>query len=259
MAEEKAYRAHAVGTEQVLNAWRNMNEGYPYLAVFYTRGSKYFQYSKDDIEGAEAFLTTNLQMLEDQGDNSMYYLNIYDEAKKNYTNSYMVCAIPFRLNKISDSASVGALGSGSNSDLIKMLQEAHAKELALTKTIAAMQAENTPIDMWDRISGVLETPGVAAAMIPQLGAILTPFLGALTGVLTKISGVPPAQFRAPVQGIAGPPIMEGDLNEQIDIALDRLEKHTNIVELLNDLANFADKKPDMFKLYLPTLKSLGNE
>lgn len=254
MSEEKANRACAIGVINVLSVWKNMNDGYPYFAVFYTRGSKFFQYTKDDIDAAEEFLRINLSALEDQGDNAMYYLNIYDEPKKNYTNSGMVCAFPFRLNEFK--SSVGSIGSGvgvgGSDSMLKLLQDAHVKELELVKQIAELNAQNQPLDWFDKISGVLEHPGAAQ----MIGQVLSPVIGQVMGVLGKITGVPGQTASVTHQPqIAGP--VNADADQLLDMQLDRLQKHGDLLDMLTTLANFADKNPEMFKNYFSMLKSQG--
>lgn len=247
---EREIRAAAIGVDNVISAWETMNDGHPYFAVYYNRSNKYFQYNRDDLDGAKSFLRNNLQVLEDNGDNSQYYLNIYAEQKVNYPNSGMICSFPFRLNEYSAPASVSGYG-GNNPDVIKALSEAHAKQLEMTKTIAELQAANQPLDWFDKISGLLDSPGAANAIVP----LLQPVIVGIMGAIGKISGIKiPETPQLPPMGIAGPREDNADRDALLDQALDRLEAHGDLLEMLTLLADFADKNPQMFKIYFDGLK-----
>lgn len=254
--EKKPIRACAVGIDQVLNVWQSMNDGHPFFAVFYgIKSSKFFQYNRDDLEGAELFLRNNLSAIADSGDNSQYYLSIYPEAKTNYTGSGEICCFPFRLNPYEEATTVSGVPgfSGGNMDAFsKMFLEAHNKQLEMAKELAELKAVGAPQDWFDRIGGLLETPGAAATIVP----ILQPVIGAIMGLVTKMAGISqqqPVHYNNPV--IAGPAEHTGEVNELIDQQLDRLEKHGELVEMLTVLANFADKNPAMFKMYFDGLKA----
>lgn len=245
MEERRQQRAVAIGADRVVEIWETMNDGYPFYAVFYNLRNKYFQFNKNDYQAAKSFLTSSLDALQQSGDNAMYYLNIYDESQKNYPNAGMVCSFPFRLNEFS---SVGA-GPGGNVDaLAKLIKEQHEKQLELMAQIAELQQKP---DTWDRIGALLETPGLAQSIVP----LVQPIIGSLMGIVSKISGVNMSQ---PVNGMPSPmiagPQSEVDPETALDSALDRLEKHGDLVEMLTTLADFADKNPDQFKMYFKMLK-----
>jgi hypothetical protein len=256
--EKKPIRACAIGVDQVLNVWRSMNDGYPYFAIFYgIKSSKFFQYNRDNLQGAEEFLQTNLNPIADTGDNSLYYLSIYPESKVNYTGSGEICCFPFRLNPYEESVQgqVGGYAGGGDA-FARMLQAANDKQIELVKEIAELKAANQPLDWFDKISGVLETPGAANTLVP----LFQPVIAGLMGILGKISGVPvgmPMQYNGigQVPSIAGPASSPDELNQVVDAALDRLEKHGNLAEMLTVLADFADKNPVMFKMYFDGLKA----
>jgi hypothetical protein len=252
--DNEMVRSAVVGADQVINVWEAMNDGCPYFAIFYAKTrSKFFQYNRDDMEAAKEFLRANLNALESSGDNQMFYFNIYAESKPVFGNNNMIASFPFRLNAYQPSASVN--GYPANMDTFaKLLNDSHAAQLKMTQEIAELKYANQPLDLWDKISGVLENPGAANAIVP----LLQPVIASLMGFFNKISGVPaPAvsQYHAmPAQGIAGPRETETDKDEALDIALDRLEKHGDLVEMMTVLADFADKNPAMFKMYFDGLK-----
>ena len=254
--EKKEIRACAIGTEQVINAWRAMNDDYPYFAVFYgIKTKKFFQYNRDSLQGAEDYLRLNLTALEDQGDNSQYYLAIYPESKVNYTGSGEIACFPFRLNPWDATVSSNQIGAygGSLDGFAKMLQDSQAKHIELVKEIAELKAASQPMDWFEKIGAILETPGAAQTIVP----LVQPVIGAIMGLVSKISGIPVQQsypmYNNPV--IAGPGESQASLDEKLDQALDRLEKHGDLVEMLTVLANFADKNPAMFKMYFDGLKA----
>lgn len=253
MSNNPVIRAHAKGVDQTVAAWETMNDGHPFFAVFYTGRSKYFQFNRDDMEAAKEFLISNLGAIAETGDNSIYYLKIYADSRVNYGNSGEICSFPFRLNEYNETAgnAMGGFG-GDMSGLVKMLQESNEKHLALVKELAEVKAANEPLDWFDRIGGLLETPGAASAIVP----LLQPVIAGLMGIVHKISGVPQQKLQTmenynPV--ISGPGETGSDLNLLLDQALDRLSKHGDLLEILTKLADFADKKPDQFKLYLNML------
>ena len=253
---DRQQRAAAVGTENVIQIWDSMNDGSPYLAVFYNRNNKYFQYNKDDLNGARQFLSDNLNAIESQGDNSMYYLNIYPEYQKVYSNApgSMICSFPFRLNSFEKEDSISGIPGMGAGPFAKMLQDQNNKVVELVKEIEKLKLENQPLNVWDRLQNVLETPGAAQTLIP----LLSPVIGQITGLLSKITGAPMVPVNMPVPGISGPaeqPAIDKDL--RLDAALDRIEKHIDLVEFAEAIANFADKNPALFQTYFNMLKSQG--
>lgn len=248
----KNERAAAIGVDQIMNVWETMNDGHPYFAIYYNKSNKYLQWNKDDLEGARKFLQDNLVAVSEAGDSCMYYLNIYDEPKSNYPNSGMICSFPFRLNEWTERA-VSGYGAPStpSHDLIKLINDNHAKQMELQAEILRLKYENQPGDTWDRIGGLLETPGAANLIVP----LLQPVIAGIMGVLQKISGLPGGPQTIP--SIAGPSMTATEQETALDAALTRLEKHSDLVELLTALADFADKNPAIFKMYLQTLKEQG--
>lgn len=250
--QQRQQRAAAIGVDNIIAAWETLNDGYPYFAVYYNKTNKWFQYNKDDYDKAKVFLENNLGLVEETGDNYLYYLNIYSESKPNYPNSGMIASLPFRMNPFNESGAIAGF-NGSADSFTKMLADAHAKHLELVKEIAELKLANQPLDWFDRISGIMETPGAAGVIVP----IVQPFLGAIMGIFTKLAGVQPAAYEQ-VQArpvIAGPMPSQDDLNTQLDAALDRLEQHGNLLEIITVLANFADKNPAAFKSYFDILKT----
>lgn len=249
MAENRQQRAAALGVDQIISVWETMNDGYPYFAVYYNRNNKYFQYNKDDIEKAKEFLQTNLGVIEEAGDNTLYYLNIYSEPKPNYPNSGMICSFPFRLNAYDGEISGVAANAGG---FAKALTDAHAAQLKLVHEIAELKAQNQPLDWFDRAVAILETPGAAQTLVP----LLSPLLGSIMGIVNKISGIVPQA--APVggfPGIAGPNVADTEKEALLDQALDRLEKHGDLLEMMTVLANVADKNPENFQVYFNMIKA----
>lgn len=257
--ERRQIRAAAIGLDQVISIWENMNNGCPYFAVWYNKADKFFQYNGDDLEQAKDFLITNLQVIEQTGDNSMYYLKIYPTSQTNYTRSGEICAIPFRLNAYQENNgnSVGAYSGGGNLDAFaKMLKEATEKEIALTRELMELKAVGQPVDWFERISGVLETPGAASAITP----ILLPVVHSIMGMLNKITGIPyqpyqPANATPHIAGPTDPENTDVDQDTKLDMQLDRLAKHGDLLEMMTVLANFADSNPPMFKMYFDGLKA----
>jgi hypothetical protein len=251
---DKQGRVAAIGVDKVVQAWETMNDGYPYFAVYYNHSNKYFQYNKDDIDQARDFLVNNLSVLQDNNDTAMYYLNIYPDKQPNYKNSGMIASFPFRLNALSSDSVMGGLpDNASMGAVVKMMNESNERHIALVREIAELKNANQPLDWYDKIAGIMETPGAANVIVP----LLQPVIAAITGILSKVSGVPqqtevPLQY-AMVPGIAGPDIAPGDLDEKLDIQLDRLEKHGDLLEMLTALADFAEKSPEAFKGYLQML------
>ena len=249
MGEQGVKRSMPIGLENVIVSWRVMNCDSPYFAVFHTGKNLFFQYNKDDMEGAERFLRDMLSPLEEDGDNAIYYLNVYDESKPKYASSGMISSIPFRLNPYGAAAGIG--GVGNVDSFVKAIADAHEKQIALIKELAEERAANAPLDAWDRISGILETPGAAGIIVP----LLQPVIGAINALVSKVAGInlPQPSYHTP--GIAGPENLTNQ-DELLDIQLDRLVKHGDLVEMLTLLANFADKNPEQFKAYLTMLKTM---
>ena len=241
-------RASAVGVDSVLNVWDSMNDGMPYFAIYYNRSNKFFQFNRDDLSAAREFLANNLQALQDSGDNTLYYLNIYSESRPNYKNSDMICSIPFRLNAYNEASSVGGFDANVGT-FAKMLNDSHAAQLKMANELAELKSANQPLDWYDKITGILESPAASQTLVP----LLTPVIGAIMGVVSKITGVPPGA--ASVPGISGPAIDDADLDTKLDAALDRLSKHGDLLEMITALADFADKNPATFKSYFSMLKA----
>jgi hypothetical protein len=252
--ENRQQRAAAVGADNVVQIWESMNDGYPYFAVFFNRNSKYFQYNRDDLEAARSFLLANLQAVEDAGDNSLYYLNIYSEAKPNYSNKDMLCSIPFRLNAYTSPNEIGGVGSSAGMDqFLKVLKESQDKQLEMARELAELKAAEPPVDWFDRIGALMQDPNSAQV----IGSVVNPIVTILGGILQKLTGALPLQNMQPMAnlnpGIAGVDAGQ-DVTDQIDAALDRLEKHCDLADTLTKLADFADKNPMQFKTYLTFLK-----
>src|ERR1700688_2736959 len=243
-------RAAAVGADNVVSIWKSMNDGNPYFAVYLNRNNKYFQFNRDDMEAAESFLSANLDAIGDTGDNTLYYLNVYAEPGKNYPNSGMVCSIPFRLNEYKG-AEMGAYVPDGSDAISKIIEAGHARHIELIKEIAELKAANQPLDWWDKIGGLMETPGAAQTIVP----LLSPVLASIMGIVNKFTGIAPAPmagFMPP--GIAGAELPDLDKDAALDAALDRLALHGDLVEMLTALADFADKNPIQFKMYFRMMK-----
>lgn len=257
MSETKI-RAAAIGCEQVLNAWDAINDGNPFFAVFYNANHKWFQFNKNDIDAARTFLETNLTVVSETGDNSLYYLNVYDTPQTNYPNKGMIGSIPFRLNDYNAANSGNGVGSiGGVSDFTKAIQDAHNKQIEMIKKIAELEAANQPFSWQDMIGGFIETPGAAQTLVP----LLQPVVAGLMGIIHKISGVQPAPYQPAVTpAIAGPESAQSheEITELLDVQLDRLEKHGNLLEMITSLADFAEKNPTQFKMYFNMLKGQSN-
>jgi hypothetical protein len=257
-------RACITGLDTVIATWETMNNGLPYFAVWYNKADKYFQFNGDDLEKAKEFLIDNLQAIADTGDNSQYYLKVYPQTEINYKRSGEVCSICFRLNVYNEgsmSQQIGAYTGGNTQNLnefARMLKESNDKHLAAMQEIVELKSMGGSVDWFDRIGGLLETPGNAQ----MVGSILSPVVSALVGILTKISGQQssavqqqPAMMANHYNPVIAGPQDNIDLDEQLDLQLDRLQKHGDLLEMLTALANFADNSPAMFKGYFDMLKS----
>ena len=158
MPDVRETRVATIGVNNVINAWKAIRDDSPYYAVYYNRSSKMLQWRKDDLDGGEKYLAENLSALEESGDNSLMYLNVYDHASSNYPNSGMVASFPFRLNPYQMPQLGAVSGPVESPALIQFMKEAHKEQMAMQEKLFKLQYENQPMDTWDRIGGLLETP-----------------------------------------------------------------------------------------------------
>lgn len=123
--------------------------------------------------------------------------------------------------------------------------------------IEAKPAEQIPDDEFEdepepdqiaRILALLENPAVMSlvtALAPAIGKIFNPSI-------MSVNGTPQPAATATGSAIDA---MTDEQFEKLNLAVDRLSKHCNVVEDLTSLADLAEMNPQMFAMLLNNLRS----
>lgn len=263
-------RAAAIGLDNIMSAYDLMSEGglYPCFSVWYSRDDKAVQWNKDDPEKGRDYLRGYFELLQDSGDNSMYYIKIHPVAGCIYNRkSDDICSFPVRANPFHQSEfdivpqnQMAGIGNGGQiTEALRALpgqlqEKFDAINTRIDELSAIDEIDDVKPDMLGRITGLLDHPNIG----PAIGSVLTMILPKL------LSMIPGAMSPVVSQNVAMSPVING-LNDEVmsdeqkddllNIALDRLEPFCDLANDLTLLANMAEKNPKMFEMMLSTLRA----
>ncbi len=261
-------RAAAIGVENIMSAYDLMsqNGAYPCFSVWYNSNDKSIQWNREDSEAGREYLKDYFELLNNAGDNSMYYIKIHTVANVVYNRkSDEVCSFPVRANPFHETEfrqvsgeQVSGIGNGSQiarmlNDLPTQLQEKFDLLNARIDQIEAPEVEEK--DMFGKIAGLLDHPNVG----PAIGGILQIALAKLMSLVGNMAPAAVPQNVAMTPAINGindmESLTEDQKDEMVNQALDRLEAHCDLAGDLTLLANMAEKNPKMFEMLLSTLRA----
>jgi hypothetical protein len=265
-------RAAAVGLDNIMSAYDLMSEGgdYPCFSVWYNRDDKAIQWNKADAEKGRDYLKGYFEILQDSGDNSMYYVKIHSTPGIIYNKkSDEICSFPVRANPFHQSefdilpqgqTQVAGIGNGGRiqqllEGLPGQLQEKFDAINLRIDELSAEEPEEEKPDMLGRITGMLDHPTIGPAIGGFLTMVLPKLLAMIPGALTP-TPTPNMAMQPVINGVNDTNIMtEEQKDELVNVALDRLEPYCDLASDLTLLANMAEKNPKMFEMLLSTLRA----
>jgi hypothetical protein len=223
-------RVHFTGIEEVINAYEHY--GIPAFAIFSGK-DLHFRCMPDTIEEGSKSLETFLEMLGPMNWEHLT-LKVYEDTSKgikartDYDGSF-----GFQINENPNKGD----GVGNNAVLSRLA--------AIEKKLTAEDSDDDEMNDYGlgKIGQIMQHPAIEP-LVPLLTNKLLDFL---------IGPDPHAQTAR----IAGPREVTTDEQVTIDAAITRLKATTqNLGELLLKLAEFSEKQPVKFKIYMGTFKTM---
>lgn len=277
------------GVQNILGAFDSLRYNVPYFSIWCGR-DMLFQCNTDDLDQGRAALVDILNAAEQSDNTDVLLIKFHPALKKGYvTNtSEVVGTLPVRVVELEDGLStVSGLNplngtSVPNSgyfflrEATQALGEMKKSTLDIQQRIAALETGNDKeTDWFDKISGILEKPG----MPDLLGQILSRFLpvpqpqpniavGNVPASIAKksdeISIDPTSQNNSITAAPANIATISDTAGESeaftpeedqiINDCISRLSAHCDVVQSLVLLAEVADANPQMFKMVLNGIK-----
>lgn len=268
------------GVQEILSAFDSLRVNVPYFSIWYGKDLLY-QFNSEDLEqGREAL--QNILLAAEQSDNSdVLLIKFHPRLKSGYvTNtSEVVGTLPVRVVALEDGiSSITGLNAQSGMSMPNsgyyFLKEATAAlgeikqgNLNIEQRLIALESgSDKEPDWFDKISGILEKPG----MPDLIGQLLSRFIPAPAQNNIVMSGVPRGEKVEEKKELARvdvtATIANNNQTEAVDMeytqeedaiintCINRLSEHCDVVKSLALLADYADANPLMFKTILGGLK-----
>lgn len=268
------------GAANVMQAFDSLRPDNAYFSVW--QGNKMlYQYNGEDMNAGRDILDQMMTAAENNYNTDVFDIKFHSKLDDGYiTNkSKIIGTMPVRAYDTSDSSTEGITGLTRPGDIPKpvynMLQkiEEHMTMDARLKALEEAKPDVKEPDWFDRISGLLEKPG----MVETVGSLLAPLLQKLipgapvqnvtvNGVRDKVDRriVDPAANVAAVEAkqVEEKPIGHVEETDEftdaenaiIDKAILDLSVYCNPVEVLPKLVEFATTDPATFEFLLKQLK-----
>lgn len=258
------------GRDNISNLYNGFCTGSPdaTFGVFYTARDKYFEPPRGMTKEERAdFFESFLARLEEQNDNSLYYLRIYEKPSKGPvdTKTEYLVSMPFRVVELStEQKELGmyngvpaylGLNKSIDSKFDKLAELIEAQQVQI-KALLDQESEDEPIAIKPKglagvISGMMENEQLMAAVVAQVGPVLQKIVGSI------LSPQYPQQRSPVLNGMTEKETLNFDFpkSEEIDLqlldeTLSRLSKHFSLNTDLPKLADYLDKNPDKAKFIM---------
>jgi hypothetical protein len=255
-----ALRATYLGTDNIMNGYDDFIVDAPYWSVW---NQKFMlgQYAGEDVVEGRTRLENLVDAAAGANNTDVFIIKFHAEKKGKFVDQNAVVAA--MVCKAADPTADGFIGTTGvipsaayNGLASRLSQEMKALFDAQNKRLEALETETAEPDMIDRISGILEKPG----MMDLVGKLLGPVIGRVVGLIPNPHPAnpqepPPVAPRAlSIAGIPPEPANEQEALDRLNAALERLAPNMDLVTDLELLAGYAEKNPVMFKGLLDTLR-----
>jgi hypothetical protein len=274
-----ARRAMLTGADNIKRMFTQAYQpAYVYSVAYVENGAPCFQYCDADHDKGEQEFEAYIDMLDDSGNDDLLYIRFHPlEKKKGLVTAYVdkktptILVIPVRVHTVGEGSIVNGVGE-ANGGTWKMYEAVNAikalpdRQAAFEERVLALLEEPEdatviagPVDQTEKyvnmVVGALKEPNVIAnihAVIRMFNPNYNPPV--VQRPQPAISGVNDTQMPEQIQQQA-PPQQDVDV-DALNVVLNRLNAHCNLVDDLGRLATLAEQNPAMFKMVLTQLRSL---
>lgn len=266
------------GVEDIMDFYDTANrEGIYTYSVWFSLRDIAFQWHKPDQEAGRQYLEDNLMALAQNGSKDLYYIKFHPgDLKEPYITKKtpIISNTPVRINSLEDGDIIesvprysGVPTQGGNYQMMKAIatlenmpaqlegvinQKMNGVEERL-KALEQAPPVEAEVNWMGQISGLLQNEqimgavvGLISKLIPQ--QVLPPLQQQQIGMVEQNATHPPQQVQVPV-------IDHVIDNDKLEKALDRLNTIIVIDDDLTLMADFADKNPAIFNMFLQQLRN----
>lgn len=272
-------KAQYTGPDAILEAFLTLSKGQPFYSVWQRDTIPLYTWNENDFEGGIAFLEQNLLAAEQSGHNEILTIRFHPQESKGYiTNktpvigSMYIRVCPLDLSKVQRIGDIYSATDPQNkgtvnfemyelmSGLKSLPAQINSKMDEFSARIAKLETEKEEIekpDMIGQIGSLLSNPAIAQTAMNFLGMLFPALNNPQKSQPMPINGI--KDVPEPEQ-IRNDPNLESNMTNEywnkIDVVLERLSVHCDLLPDLTKLADVAESNPTMFKSLLSTLKTL---